>query len=147
MKRLAAFVTLCTWFVSANAFAQHEGHGAMSPDQIGSASVKFETSCAPAVRDDFNKAVALLHSFWFPEARKMFEGIAQKDANCAVAHWGMAMSQWGNPFGGLRQPATVEAGKAIGHEGSGHRHADAARARVDRRRGDSLQQRRARHPA
>jgi hypothetical protein len=113
MKRLAAFVTLCTWIVSANAFAQHEGHGAMSPDQIGSASVKFETSCAPAVRDDFNKAVALLHSFWFPEARKMFEGIAQKDANCAVAHWGMAMSQWGNPFGGLRQPATVEAGKAL----------------------------------
>ena len=49
-------------------FAQHEGHGAMAPDQIGSASVKFETSCAPAVKDDFNKAVALLHSFWFPEA-------------------------------------------------------------------------------
>jgi tetratricopeptide (TPR) repeat protein len=113
MKRLAAFVTLCTWIASTNAFAQHEGHGAMSPDQIGSASVKFETSCAPAVRDDFNKAVALLHSFWFPEARKMFEGIAQKDANCAVAHWGMAMSHWGNPFGGLRQPATIETGKAL----------------------------------
>jgi hypothetical protein len=97
--------------VSSTAFAQHEAHGA--PDQIGSASVKFETSCAPAVRDDFNKAVALLHSFWFPEARKGFEAVAQKDATCAMAYWGMAMSQWGNPFGGLRQPAAVEAGKAL----------------------------------
>jgi tetratricopeptide (TPR) repeat protein len=111
MTRLAAFATLCTLFVSANAFAQHEAHGA--PDEIGSASVKFETSCAPGVRDDFNRAVALLHSFWFPEARKMFEVVAQKDANCAMAHWGMAMSQWGNPFGGLRQPPAVEAGKAL----------------------------------
>ena len=40
----------------------------MPPDQIGSASVKFETSCAAAVKDDFNKAVALLHSFWFPRS-------------------------------------------------------------------------------
>jgi hypothetical protein len=36
--------------------AQHGDHGAMSPDQIGTASVTFETSCAPAVKDDFNKA-------------------------------------------------------------------------------------------
>ena len=54
-------------------FAQHEGHEAMAADQIGSASVNFETSCAPAVKDDFNKAVALLHSFWFSGRDEMFE--------------------------------------------------------------------------
>jgi tetratricopeptide (TPR) repeat protein len=113
MKRLRALVVSCTVLVPGVAWAQHEGHQAMSPDQIGSASVKFETSCDPAVRDDFNTAVALLHSFWFPEARKMFESIAQKDANCAMAHWGMAMSQWGNPFGGLRPVAAVEGGKPL----------------------------------
>jgi tetratricopeptide (TPR) repeat protein len=96
----------------AGALAQHEEHAAMSPDRIGSASVRFETSCAPAVRDDFNKAVALLHSFWFPEAIKMFEGVAEKDPACAMAHWGIAMSQWGNPFGGQRSVQVVERGQA-----------------------------------
>jgi tetratricopeptide (TPR) repeat protein len=97
---------------AGNAFAQHEDHAAMSPDRIGSASVKFDTSCAAGVRDDFNKAVALLHSFWFPEAIKMFEGVAAKDASCAMAYWGVAMSQWGNPFGGQRTVQTVERGQA-----------------------------------
>ena len=74
----------------------------MAPDQIGSASVKFETSCAAAVKDDFNKAVALLHSFWFPEATKMFEAIADKDPSCAMAHWGIAHEPVGQPFAGLK---------------------------------------------
>ena len=75
----------------------------MPPDAIGSASVKFETSCAAGSKDDFNKAVALLHSFWFPEAIKAFEGIlARRPGNCAMAHWGIALSQWGNPFAGIK---------------------------------------------
>ena len=102
MKELRIFACACTLLLPALAPAQHEGHGALSPDQIGSASVKFETSCAPGVRDDFNKAVALLHSFWFPEAAKMFQAIAEKDPSCAMAHWGVAMSRWGNPFAGIR---------------------------------------------
>ena len=85
------------------AFAQHDEHGAMSPDAIGSASVKFQTSCASVIKDDFNKGVALLHSFWFPEAIKTFESILARDPNCAMAHWGIALSNWGNPFGGLKQ--------------------------------------------
>jgi hypothetical protein len=84
----------------------------MSPDQIGSASVNFQTSCAPAVKDDFNKAVALLHSFWFPEATRMFNGILAKDPNCAMAHWGIALAAWGNPFAGLKNAKTIEATRA-----------------------------------
>src|SRR5882672_1543333 len=84
------------------AFAQHEEHGAMAPDAIGSASVKFQTSCTAAVKDDFNKGVALLHSFWFPEAIKAFERILARDPNCAMAQWGIALSNWGNPFGGIK---------------------------------------------
>jgi len=104
----ALFVIACV----PRAFAQHEDHGAMSPDAIGSASVKFQTSCAPAVKDDFNKGVALLHSFWFPEAIKAFDGILARDPNCAMAHWGIALSNWGNPFGGLKQGKTIELTKA-----------------------------------
>ena len=108
MKRLATLVVCCSVLLPAVAFAQHEQHGATPPDQIGAAHVKFETSCAPGVRDDFNKAVALLHSFWFPQAIAAFDDILKRDASCAIAHWGIALSQWGNPFAGLKNAKTVE---------------------------------------
>ena len=108
MKRLATLVVCCSVFVPALALAQHEQHGAVPADQIGAAHVKFDTSCAPGVRDDFNKGVALLHSFWFPQAIAAFEGILTKDPACAMAHWGIALSHWGNPFAGLKNAKTVE---------------------------------------
>ena len=94
------------------AFAQHEDHGGgpLSTSQIG--LVDFRTSCSPAVKADMNRAVALLHSFWFPESRREFEAIAAKDPQCAIAHWGVALTHWGNPFGGLRTPQTIAAGRA-----------------------------------
>jgi hypothetical protein len=107
VKRLIAVVLACLFWASA-ASAQHDEHGAGQPDQIGSASVKFDTSCATAVKDDFNKGVALLHSFWFPEATKEFEAVLARDPNCAMAHWGIALDNWGNPFGGLKPARTIE---------------------------------------
>jgi hypothetical protein len=107
MTRQLSVLLCCTVLFPAAAAAQHEHQGG-SPDQIGSAHVKFETSCAPAVRDDFNKAVALLHSFWFPEATAAFNDILKRDANCAMAHWGIALAAWGNPFAGIKNPKTVE---------------------------------------
>ena len=88
------------------------------------------TSCAPALRQDFNRAVALLHSFWFAQAIAAFDGVAAKDPSCAMAHWGVALSRWGNPFAGLRSPQQIELGRAADSEGAGHGLADAARARV-----------------
>jgi hypothetical protein len=110
MKQRVATVLLWMFTIAlpTAASAQHGDHGVMSPDQIGTASVKFETSCAPAVKDDFNKAVALLHSFWFPESSKTFNAVLAKDPNCAMAHWGVALSTWGNPFGGLKNAKTIE---------------------------------------
>ncbi len=98
--------------VSATAFAQHENHGGgpLSVEQVG--AVDFQTSCSPSVKAEFNSAVALLHSFWFPEARQAFEGILAKDPTCAMALWGVALTHWGNPFGGLRTPQTIATGKA-----------------------------------
>ena len=95
----------------AQAQAQHD-HAAAGSDQIGSDSVSFLTSCAPAVRQDFNRAVALLHSFWFAQAIAAFDDVAAKDPSCAMAHWGVALSRWGNPFAGLRQPQQIEMGRA-----------------------------------
>lgn len=108
MKRwIAALVCACTVMVPAAARAQHEGHEG-APDAIGAKHVKFETSCASAVGAEFNQAVALLHSFWFPQATAAFEDILKKDPTCAMAHWGIALAAWGNPFGGIKNAKTVE---------------------------------------
>jgi len=113
MKRLLTITCTCLLLLPGVARAQHEEHATVKPDQIGSGTVKFQTSCAAAVAADFNRAVALLHSFWFPEATKMFEAIAQKDPSCALAHWGIAMSNWGNPYVGIRSKELIDKGAAI----------------------------------
>src|SRR5262245_7530298 len=103
MRFLSPLVIFTAVLLPAPAVAQHEGHGA-GGDKIGSASVNFATSCAPSERAAFNKGVALLHSFWFAQAIATFNAVAAADPSCAMAHWGISLSQWGNPFAGLRAP-------------------------------------------
>jgi tetratricopeptide (TPR) repeat protein len=112
MHRLFIVTLSSVLVVPAVALAQHEHHAAGSPDEVGSAYVRFATSCAPSTADTFNRGVALLHSFWFPQAAATFEEVLQADPACAIAHWGIAMSHWGNPFGGLKAPVQIERGKA-----------------------------------
>ena len=111
MKFILILVLAVSSAGSGRAFAQHD-HTAAGADQVGTAGVSFLTSCAPALRQDFNRAVALLHSFWFAQAIAGFEGVAAKDPGCAMAHWGVAVSRWGNPFAGLRTPQQLELGRA-----------------------------------
>ena len=114
MKRLAIAASLCSLLaVPAVAQAQTEDHSQHTGTaSSGVGTVSFETSCAPAVKDAFNHAVAELHSFWFPEARAGFEGVLKTDPACAIAYWGIALTYWGNPFAGLRAPAAIASGKA-----------------------------------
>ncbi len=56
--------------------------------------VDFPVSCAKAVRAPFNRGVALLHDFWYDEAKRQFQKIAKADASCAMAHWGIAISTY-----------------------------------------------------
>jgi len=65
--------------------------------QLG--TVRFETSCAAAVADDFNHAVALLHSFEYDEAREVFAEVSRHDPQCAMAKWGEAMTYFHGPWG------------------------------------------------
>jgi hypothetical protein len=66
-------------------------------------TVSFAVSCAPSVRASFDRGVALLHDFWYAEARPQFERIVAADPSCAMAHWGLAMSGfhqiWDRPDG------------------------------------------------
>src|SRR5213596_3108117 len=72
--------------------------GAQAPERLG--KVNFPTSCSPAVQAQFERAVALQHSFWFAESIKGFNAVAQADPSCGIAHWGAAVAFLGNPLAG-----------------------------------------------
>jgi len=108
-------VVLAAVAVAAPAVAQHEHPPAASTEKVG--TVEFQTSCAPAVRADFNHAVALLHSFEFRRAAEGFTQVLERDSSCAIAYWGIALCHWGNPFAGLKTGAPLERGHAAAQKG------------------------------
>jgi hypothetical protein len=61
-------------------------------EQLG--QVHFAVSCSTAAQPQFDRAVALLHSFWYSEAVKAFTVVTETDSGCAMGHWGIAMSHW-----------------------------------------------------
>jgi tetratricopeptide (TPR) repeat protein len=81
-------------------------HHALTQDEIG--SVTFPTSCSREVAADFNRAVALLHSFQYEQSREGFEAVAKKDPHCAMAEWGVAMSH----YHGLWKNGNLDVGRA-----------------------------------
>jgi tetratricopeptide (TPR) repeat protein len=90
-----------------------------APEQLG--RVSFANSCAPAVQATLERAVALLHSFWWREGEKTFREVLERDPNCAIATWGIAALLIGNPFATGPTPAqaqqardAIERGRAIG---------------------------------
>jgi hypothetical protein len=108
LKPLMLFGTSC-------ALAQQEEHGShamMSTNQVGSEYIEFAISCDHAVADEFNRGVALIHSFWFSEAINTFNNVLREDPDCAIAHWGIALGHWGNPFAGQRNAAQLARGQA-----------------------------------
>ena len=76
-------------------------------DKLG--KVSFPTSCAPAVQAEFDRGVAMLHSYWFLIARRKFEGILQQDPTCAMAYWGVAMDLLGNTLATTPSRADAQA--------------------------------------
>ncbi|MFC0774854.1 tetratricopeptide repeat protein [Terrimonas alba] len=57
-------------------------------------TVEFTTSCSPNTKKDFDLAIALLHSFEYDEAEKVFAKVIEQDPECAMAYWGVAMSNY-----------------------------------------------------
>src|SRR5437867_9484037 len=71
--------------------------GITAQDKVG--TVHFATSCSAAVQQDFERAVAMLHSFWFSASTSAFTAVAQSDLACGIATPQCAMNLLGNPFG------------------------------------------------
>ncbi len=82
-------LALCIVLLLTPSVAQ-ETHEHGVPEQLG--AVSFATSCTAAVQPQFERAVALLHSFAYSAAESAFREIAEEDPRCAMAHWGIAMS-------------------------------------------------------
>jgi tetratricopeptide (TPR) repeat protein len=82
-------IVLALLFLSPLASAQ-ETHNHSAPEKLG--KVSFPTTCAAAVQEQFDRGVALLHSFAYSDAEKAFHTVAEQDPRCAMAHWGMAMT-------------------------------------------------------
>jgi tetratricopeptide (TPR) repeat protein len=124
--RIALFVAPLLFIASTLAIAEDAPQSSVGAQaQLG--QVDFPVSCAPAAQQQFNRAVAILHSFWYEEAIKAFGAVTETDADCAMGYWGMAMSYW-TPLWATPTEAALKAGSAA------VRQAQAIGAKTDRER-------------
>lgn len=90
--RNAFLAAVCACLMTAiHGAAQHE-HVGGEPEKLG--KVYFSVSCQPVVQPQFNRAVALLHSFGYQKAAAAFAAIAKSDPACGMASWGVAMTHY-----------------------------------------------------
>jgi hypothetical protein len=74
--------------------------------------VNFPVSCNEAAQKEFNRAMALFHSFWFDPAKKSFGRVLEHDPECGMAHWGIAIMSMGNPFAWPANPNAMKSAAA-----------------------------------
>ena len=114
-RRLALLICAAALPCFADEPHQH-AHGA-PPEKLG--KVDFVVSCAETARPQFERAVALLHSFWYDASEKAFLDVAKTDPSCAMAYWGVAMSNFhpiwaaGNPGGEPSPPELARGTEAV----------------------------------
>src|SRR6266478_4651628 len=101
---------LLTLLIVLPASSAQETHSHTAPEKLG--KISFPISCSPSVQEPFDRGVALLHSFAYTAAGDAFQGVAERDPACAMAHWGMAMAF----FHHLCDPAIVTATISIAQE-------------------------------
>jgi hypothetical protein len=104
MKVVAVILSV---LAASPCMTQEHQHGT---EKLG--TVHFATSCNGVAQQDMNRAVALLHSFQFSRAIDGFNMVLGEDATCAIAYWGIALSDWGNPFApGIKDKGQLQLGR------------------------------------
>jgi tetratricopeptide (TPR) repeat protein len=101
--------------------AAQEAHDHRPPETLG--EVSFLVTCGASVQPEFDRGVALLHSFAYTAAEQAFQKIAERDPKCAMAHWGIAMTHfhqlWDPPIAPDMVPLAqgeIQRAKEIGTE-------------------------------
>ncbi len=92
----------------AGAHGEEDRAQGKRPEQLG--EVSFPVSCNAAAQTEFNRAMALFHSFWFDPAKASFAKVLEYDPECGMAHWGTALMAMGNPFTWPSNPNAAKAG-------------------------------------
>jgi hypothetical protein len=114
MAKVKLIAAVLLTLVASPGIAQEHEHG--DGEKLG--SVHFSTSCNEVAQKEFNRAVALLHSFQFSRAIEGFHAVLGEDSTCAIAYWGIALSDWGNPFTvGMRDRGQLQAGQESAERG------------------------------
>lgn len=112
--RIAAFLSV---FIAAHGVAQERLHKQADGEKLG--EVHFATSCGASAQSDFDRAVALLHSFQFSRAIEGFDAVLREDSTCAIAYWGIALSDWSNPFApGQKDRGQLQLGRQSAERGN-----------------------------
>jgi tetratricopeptide (TPR) repeat protein len=86
--------------LTCSAFGQQD-------DKLG--KVNFPTSCDARVQAEFERGVAMIHSYWFLIARRTFEEVLRQDPGCAIAYWGIALDLLNNSLAVVPPRADAEA--------------------------------------
>lgn len=109
ISALAIALNLPTYVFSQTA------QGSQAVEKFG--TVHFPTSCNPAAQRQFEHALALLHSFNYPNTVAEFKSVLEADPQCAIAYWGIAISQRQNPLVGPFDGATLKRGLEAAQQG------------------------------
>jgi hypothetical protein len=112
IELIAAILLILAASLSMAQEHQHE-----TGEKLG--AVHFATSCNDVAQKDINRAVALLHSFQFSRAIEGFNAVLGEDATCAIAYWGIALSDWSNPFApGQKDKGQLQLGRQSAERGN-----------------------------
>jgi hypothetical protein len=105
LSRVCLFLLL----IIPPSLAAQETHNHRAPEKLG--KVSFPISCLPTVQQQFDRGVALLHSFAYSPAEHSFQSVAETDPQCAMAHWGIAMTYfhqlWDPPLSPAKIPIAL----------------------------------------
>jgi len=116
IRKFSAFAALmlATGFLpTAPALGQDE-----TDTRLG--TVHFATSCNEVAQRRFDRAMRYQHSFWYLNAKEIFEEVLKADPTCAVAQWGIALTLLDNPHNAIPRPnlapglAAIQRAKAMG---------------------------------
>jgi tetratricopeptide (TPR) repeat protein len=130
--QLRAIAVAVLLFRPCQLFSQagHDHHADKPPERLG--RVIFPTTCEAGAQAQFERGVALLHSFWYEEAGKTFRAVVAADSNCAMGYWGEAMSTlhplWTPPSLKESETALELSERAVQLARAGSREADYAGA-------------------
>jgi tetratricopeptide (TPR) repeat protein len=97
-SRRVAALAAGTAFCTSITVAQEHKH---TPDHELFGRVVFPVSCAPEAAAHFERATAMLHSFWFEAAEAEYQRVLEADSGCGMGYWGIAMTLLGNPYARL----------------------------------------------